>query len=72
MLPDDYQVQNFQNMEEMDPEYWDMPGLIESDDEEELPNHRIFRDIIFIEIDPVPINTGLIKELAGSEEIYWR
>jgi len=72
MHPDGHPVQNFQNMEEMDPEYWDMPDLIDSDDEDEPPNRMVFRGIIFIEIDPVPINTGSIKELTGSEEIYWR
>lgn len=70
MLPNNHFVQNFQNIQDMDPEYWDIPDLINSDDEDdeyEPVNQRgVIRGVIIFEFDQVPLNVGLMKELTGS------
>lgn len=74
MKQDSFNHPSFQNIQNMDPEYWDLPDLIDDDiipiQTPIYPQHYV-GIVEGSQYDPV-INTNLMKTLAGDDRIYSR
>ena len=69
MIQSNWNLPNFQDMEHMDPEFWDLPDLV--NDDLYIPPIRVERYIALFEpdVNDNQLNVGQIKLLTSANEL---